>query len=337
MRKRTIRNIAFWAGLQFGATLASTPATAVTIDWVTVGLPGNAADVQNGDGAVGYTYRISKYEVTNAQYTEVLNAVAAAGDPSGLYTTEMGSGHGGIMRAGSQGSYSYAAIAGREQMPVVYVSFWDALRFANWMHNGELTGAQDATTTEDGAYTLTAQGIADNSILRNAGARIVLPDFDEWYKAAYHDALGTQATDWFGYPTGTDAEPTCSGPTSAPNHANCGDPFGDFTPVGSYTGSGSPWGTFDQGGNVHEWSEAVSESGFGREIRGGSHHDGPGSMAVGSRLADVPSNETRVEGFRLVMIPEPATGLLVAAGLIGLAGTRRRPGRATVSPRASGS
>jgi hypothetical protein len=42
-------------------------------------------------------------------------------------------------------------------------------------------------------------------------------------------------------------------------------------------------------------------------------------MAAGSRLADVPSNETRVEGFRLVMIPEPATGLLVAAGLIGLA------------------
>jgi formylglycine-generating enzyme required for sulfatase activity len=171
---------------------------------------------------------------------------------------------------------------------------------------------------------MTVQGIADNTILRNAGARIVLPDFDEWYKAAYHDALGVQATDWFNYPTSTDTQPTCSGPTSAPNHANCGDPFGDFTPVGSYTGSGSPWGTFDQGGNVHEWSEAVSESGFGREIRGGSHHDGPGSMAVGSRLADVPSNETRVEGFRLVMIPEPATGLLVAAGLIGLAGRGAR-------------
>jgi hypothetical protein len=205
---------------------------------------------------------------------------------------------------------------------VNYVSIWDALRFANWLHNGQGTGAQDATTTEDGAYTITAQGIADNSILRNAGARIVLPDWDEWYKAAYHDALGTQATDWFGYPTGTDTEPTCSGPTGAANHANCGDPFGDFTPAGSYTGSDSPWGTFDQVGNIWEWSEAIIET--AREIRGGSFADAP--LGAGHQLASSPSSESRRVGFRLVMIPEPATGLLVAAGLIGLAGTRRRAG-----------
>ena len=36
--------------------------------------------------------------------------------------------------------------------PVNYVSFWDAARFANWLHNGQPTGAQGAGTTEDGAY-----------------------------------------------------------------------------------------------------------------------------------------------------------------------------------------
>jgi formylglycine-generating enzyme required for sulfatase activity len=59
-----------------GAALADP----VGIDWVTVGNPGNAADTRYespGYGAVAYSYRIGKYEITNAQYTAFLNAVAA--------------------------------------------------------------------------------------------------------------------------------------------------------------------------------------------------------------------------------------------------------------------
>ena len=37
-----------------------------------------------------YAYSISKYEVTNTQYAEFLNAKAAS-DPLGLYSTSMGS------------------------------------------------------------------------------------------------------------------------------------------------------------------------------------------------------------------------------------------------------
>ena len=40
-------------------------ASAITIETVPVGNPGNA-----GVGSVGYNFRIGKYEVTNAQYTE---------------------------------------------------------------------------------------------------------------------------------------------------------------------------------------------------------------------------------------------------------------------------
>jgi hypothetical protein len=64
----------------------------VTIDWVTVGEPGNACEVQPSVGCVGAvptTYQISKYETTNAQYVEFLNAVASSGDPNGLYNTKM--------------------------------------------------------------------------------------------------------------------------------------------------------------------------------------------------------------------------------------------------------
>ncbi|MEY4243206.1 MAG: hypothetical protein RLZZ245_791 [Verrucomicrobiota bacterium] len=66
----------------FLLTVLALPATAtVTIDYISVGNPGNAAD-STGYGAVTYAYQIGKYEVTNAQYTAFLNAV----DPDGANT-----------------------------------------------------------------------------------------------------------------------------------------------------------------------------------------------------------------------------------------------------------
>ncbi len=96
--------------------LSAPVAPAVTIDWVTVGDPGNACDTQPQGcfGAVGYEYQISKYEVTHGQYADFLNAVAAA-DPHDLYNTAMGTVGGGsfygITRSGSSGSYTYSANA----------------------------------------------------------------------------------------------------------------------------------------------------------------------------------------------------------------------------------
>ena len=46
---------------------------AVSIEYATIGDAGNDADT-TGYGAVAYEYRIGKYEVTNAQYAEFLNA-----------------------------------------------------------------------------------------------------------------------------------------------------------------------------------------------------------------------------------------------------------------------
>jgi hypothetical protein len=86
-------------------------ADAVTIDMVTVGNPGNAPDTRYNSisvGSVSYSYQIGKYEVTAAQYTEFLNAVAKA-DPNGLYNTNMGTQLGGahIQRGGSSPNFSY--------------------------------------------------------------------------------------------------------------------------------------------------------------------------------------------------------------------------------------
>jgi len=53
-------------------------AASVSMDFVTVGNAGNAADPTTGFGSVGYEYRIGTYEVTNSQYAAFLNSVAAA-------------------------------------------------------------------------------------------------------------------------------------------------------------------------------------------------------------------------------------------------------------------
>jgi hypothetical protein len=52
----------------------------------------------------------------------------------------MGSAFGGITRSGVDGSYSYSVRRDRGEMPVNYESFYDALRFVNWLNNGQGNG-----------------------------------------------------------------------------------------------------------------------------------------------------------------------------------------------------
>ena len=145
------------AALLFG--LGDTASAQVTFDWATVGNPGNAADPLNegsipGIGSVAYEYRIAKHEVTNDQYAAFLNAVAAT-DTNGLYSVFMGSNtHVGITQNGVSGSFTYSVKADMGDKPVIFVSFFDAMRFVNWLHNGQPAGAQDASTTQDGVYAI---------------------------------------------------------------------------------------------------------------------------------------------------------------------------------------
>ena len=319
----------FRRGLRISLILAAgSSSSAVTMDWTPIGDPGNACDPQSQGcfGSVPYSYYIGTYEVTNAQYAEFLNAVAGEFDIWQLYNPKMANsslevfGLGGITRSGSSGNFTYTAIAGRENLPVNYVSFFDALRFANWMHNGQPTGAPGSGTTEDGAYTITLDhGIPVSSIVRNPSATFVLPTENEWYKAAYYDSVSAS---YFDYPAGSDAQTICATPRAAPNRANCGGVVFDLTDVGSYRGSPSPYGTFDQGGNVGEWNETII-GGLARGERGGTSLANANQLASSFRLSPDPwTGEFSTVGFRLASVPEPSTGLLVAFGLLGLAGWR---------------
>ncbi len=307
--------------------LTASAAQAVTIPTVPIGNAGNAPD-NTGYGAVAYDYRIGTTEVTNAQYVAFLNAVAAT-DTYGLFSPYMESTTwGGITRMGDSGSYAYSvkADAGSytyANKPVVYVSWGDAARFSNWLHNGQPTGAQNAGTTEDGAYTL--NGAVTNAALlavtRNADATWFLPTENEWYKAAYYD--GNTST-YYDFPTGTDATPNNNPPSSdtgnSANFYNNGPTTGNWnyplTDAGAYTQSASPYDTYDQGGNVLEWNEARF-SGF-RELRGGAWDDIANSLAASYREIIGPTYEGNSVGFRVATVPEPSSLTLLACAVVAL-------------------
>lgn len=322
------------------ASVFSMPAGQTSLEFVTVGDPGNAGDavVENDGsvpryGSVRYVYQMGKYDVTTAQYCQFLNAVAKT-DPYGVYSAYMGNipyiGC-GITQSGNSGSYTYSVVAGRENLPANYISWGDAARFANWLSNGQPTGAEDTGTTETGSYTLNGaiSAAALMAIARNPGATYVIPSINEWHKAAYYKGGGTNAGYWL-YPTKSDAAPSNILSSTGTNNANYiapglwyADPVNYLTPVGEFAGSPGPYGTFDMGGNVFQWNEAIH--GPWRGLLGGAFdgpldymqssfdYEGYPAVAVGY-LSD--------HGFRVALVPEPASMMVLALG--GLAAIARR-------------
>ncbi|MBX7071770.1 MAG: formylglycine-generating enzyme family protein [Pirellulales bacterium] len=330
------------------------PALAVTIPTVPVGNPGNAPDqlwTQTNPtnllfGSVGYAYRIGTTEVTVGQYTDFLNAVAAT-DTYALYNTSMGTdlNIAGIARTGSSGSYTYSVI-GSANKPVTNVSWGDAARFSNWLNNGQPTGAQGPGTTETGAYTLNGAvtRAALNAVSRNAGATWFIPSESEWYKAAYYEpaAQGGDADNYWLYPTGTNSEPISQAPAGGANSGNFFDPITGYAVTGStgysstqnyltdakaYSSAISPSGTYDQGGNVWEWNEALI-SGSYRGLRGGSWSSYAFYLQSSIRNYENPTTEGRSFGFRVATVPEPAALIYAASGMaiifVALGRRRRR-------------
>jgi formylglycine-generating enzyme required for sulfatase activity len=347
--------------LVLSALLVALPAGAVDIEWVYVGNPGNPPDPPDpsvdcgldpfGDpwpvtkclkdesvcGSVPYVYYISKHEITHAQYAELLNAKAASEDSTtSPFEALLYSGYAAavIDRGGLPGSYTYAAEPGFENKPVV-VTLPQALRFANWLNNGQGSG-----DTETGAYTLPRDTLENSGITRNEGEKVFLPSESEWHKAAYYDPA---LPGYYDYPTGTDVPPTCGPPSTEPNTANCLRIPLDFSGeisvfvegVGSYPSSASPYGTFDQAGNLSEWNETTTSYLFRTSgelkryyefgVRGSDfRYAGPAPSSCEGWRSGAPVSPYNLVGFRVVLVPEPAQVLLALTGGLVLAAARQR-------------
>ena len=329
------------------AALILTPAAAAPLDGMTcsslafvpVGDAGNAGELSGaGAGGVGpdricggvsYAYEMQRCEVTAAEYVGFLNAVGA-NDLYGLYSPEMFSHAYGcrIERSGVPGGYSYSVADDWRDRPVNFVNWGDAARFANWLANGQPTGAQGPGTTEDGSYTLNgAMSDAElGAVVRNPGASYVIPSEDEWYKAAYF-RTGTLGDSYWSYPTRSNEAPDNRLLNPDPgNNANFYDlgytlGFPYFrNVVGAFHNSPSGYGTFDQGGNVKEWTEGVIWE-TQRCVRGGSCFYGIEDLHANKRIGILPSYSDNDLGFRVALAPEPTAALLL---LLGAAAVRRR-------------
>ncbi|RPH32365.1 PEP-CTERM sorting domain-containing protein, partial [bacterium] len=259
-----------------------------------------------------------------------LNAVAAT-DTYGLYNINMWSVSYGckIQCSGSSGSYTYSVAADWANRPVNYVSYWDSVRFANWLHNGQPTGAQDLTTTEDGAYLVNGyNGNDGRTIQRKTGCKWAITSEDEWYKAAYYKGTGAGYWD---YPTQSNSTPSNDLMSPDPgNNANfyhggytIGSPY-YRTEVGEFEHSESHYNTFDQGGNVWEWNEAIVFQDANRGLRGGSFNYYDINLHSSNRAYSIPIYENYRVGFRVSAVPEPSSLTILAGGLLTILGLRKR-------------
>lgn len=310
-QKSVFKGLVLIVGFLALLPLAASPGWASSL--LFIGDAGNADDAETGYGEVSYSYYMSKYEVTNQEYTDFLNDVAAI-DTYNLYSANMGSNaRGGINQSGTPGSYTYTVKTDFGNRPVNYVSWYDAARYCNWLHSGD---------TEDGAYTTSGDWSADHTA---TGGNYWIPTEDEWYKAAYYSGSGAT---YYDYATQSDDAPTEATADDDGNVSNSGANIanydrgfiwndiegdrGNVSIVGDCeSDSGSHYGTFDQSGNVWEWNEDWYQEAK-RLLRGGSWLNTATYLPSSFRAYySGPDGESSNMGFRVASsIPEPSALLL---------------------------
>jgi sulfatase modifying factor 1 len=280
-----------------------------SMEFVTIGNPGNAADTTgspNPAGSVAYTYSIGKYEVSRDMITKANSAGSL-----GITLADMTSyGGNGVNR------------------PATGITWYEAAKYVNWLNTS--TGGTAAYKFDGGTFQLWSAGDAGynaNNLFRNSNAKFWLPSVDEWYKAAFGNLNGT----WNNYATGSDSAPTAVASGTAANTAVYKSNPVVLTGPADITSAGglSPYGTMGQGGNVWEWNE-TAQDGINNTVteyrgtRGGQYGSLSNNISSSVNGANLPTHQDVVTGFRVASVPEPSALSLLAIGLGGLALVRRR-------------
>jgi sulfatase modifying factor 1 len=314
--KNTILALTLLIGAGLTASQADTfgsGANQFTIDFTTIGNPGDAADF-TGYGSVGYSYRIGTYAISQNQ----------------------------IDKATASGLANVVAGPWSGDQPAANMTWYESAAFVNWLNTSK--GFQPAynltwsgSTWSMALWTVTDPGYDENNLYRNSLAKYFLPSENEFYKAAYGKSDGNG---YYLYPTASDSTPTAVSSGTTAGTAVYNQSWGQG-PASVYEAGGlSSYGTMGQGGNVWQWEESafdgvndsVTET---RGIRGGYwggwfdtlqsslRYDGFSSLA--------PEEMDSYIGFRVASVadvgsaPEPSTYALYALGIIGtLLAVRRK-------------
>ena len=160
-------------------------------------------------------------------------------------------------------------------------------------------------------------------------ATVFLPTSDEWYKAAYYSPTKNGTGGYYTYAMQSDTNPGNVVGSNA-NQANFKSGGGTIysvtqsssfdsnqnylTDAGAFTNSASYYGTFDQNGNVSEWSSPIAPA-SNIANWGGSWRWGIVDLMKGSPSSAAPDYRDEGFGFRLAAVPEPSTWAMALAGL----------------------
>jgi hypothetical protein len=274
-----------------------------TIDFVTIGDPGNPPDANpNPAGAVPYTYRIGKYELPEDA----------------------------IDKANALGNLGITIDSRGPNKPATSITWYEAAQFVNWLNTS--TGHSPAYKFDVGGnfqlWIPADAGYDATNLYRNKLAKYFLPSLNEWHKAAYYDPV---AAHYWDYPTGNDSTPDG---IDFPGDPDFDAVFfdGAFNPGPNdvaNVGLFSPYGTAGQGGNVDEWDETAFDrvnnvASEGRATLGGSWATADSDLlASQTGIGIPPSSEANSIGFRIgSLVPEPSSVLLLIVGAVVLMGAQ---------------
>jgi formylglycine-generating enzyme required for sulfatase activity len=282
-----------------------------SMEFVTIGNPGNAADTTgspNPAGAVAYEYGIGKFEVSEDMITK--------------YNANFGTDNSLEITKDTRGTAK----------PATSVSWNEAARFVNWLNTS--TGNQAAYkfthNFSNGDIVLWTSGDAGydaSNPYRNSLAKYVLPS----YNAAYYDPNKSGGAGYWNYATGRNSEPTAVASGTGARTAVYSQPNSQGPADVDQAGGLSPYGVMGLGGNVREREEssfdlANSSGSSSRGIRGGSWSSNSIPLESESRTNGNASGSDSSTGFRVVSLPSsappavPEPSMMVIGTLFGLGG-----------------
>jgi formylglycine-generating enzyme len=319
-----------------GTVTFGSGANAFDMTFVTIGNPGNAADTTgnpNPAGAVDDEYGIGKFEVSRDIITKY-NANFGTANSLEIPLADLQRVNPGVSDV-------------RATMPASGFTWNAAARFVNWLNesSGYAPAYKFTSGGVDTNIDLWAPGDAGydvNNRYRNSLARFVLPNIDEWYKAAYYDPNKSGGAGYYDYATGSDTKPTAVAGGTGDNTAVYANSYAQGPADVTNAGGLSPYGVMGLGGNVWEWQESSfdqtnSAGSLDRMVRGGdwnnNSRDFPSSLG---RFGITPSALVFSNdwiGFRVVSrssdpppaVPEPSMMVIgTLFGLGGLVAKRRR-------------